>query len=62
MNGAITHGPALYNAPRCRVCSRGAADAVPIEGGAVCGECLRRINADPQAKRRVILAFDQLEW
>lgn len=51
---------ALYRAPRCRVCGRGASDAVDI-GGMVCDACLRRLNADPQAKRRVILGADIFE-
>jgi hypothetical protein len=58
MHIANRYGPALYHAPRCSVCSRAAADTVAMEGGAVCGDCLRRINADPQAKRRVILAYE----
>jgi hypothetical protein len=62
MHIARSHGPALYNAPRCNICSRGSADAVAIDNGSVCGDCLRRINADPLAKRRVLLAFDQLDW
>jgi len=56
-----SHGSTLYLAPRCRICGRGAADAVDLDG-AVCASCLRRMNADPQTKRRVILGFDALDW
>ena len=57
MAGTLTHGSALYRAPRCRVCGRGTSDVVDI-GGSVCDACLRRMNADLQAKRRVMLGAD----
>jgi hypothetical protein len=60
MAGTFTHGSALYRAPRCRVCGRGASDVVDL-GGAVCDSCLRRMNADPQVKRRVMLGVDIFE-
>ena len=60
MAAFIAHSPTLYSAPRCRICGRGANDAVDIDG-AVCGGCLRNMNADPLAKRRVILGFGQFD-
>jgi hypothetical protein len=56
-----SHGPALYVAPRCRLCGRGASDSVDLDG-VVCGACLRRLNSDPLAKRRLILGFESLDW
>ena len=60
MNAHLSR-PALYVAPRCRICQRGTTDSVDL-GGAVCGSCLRQMNADPQAKRRLILGVDQYDW
>jgi len=42
-----------YIVLRCRLCGRGAHDSVDLDG-VVCGACLRRMNADPQAKRRLL--------
>ena len=57
MTAFFSRNAVLYVAPRCRVCGRGASEAVDI-GGTVCDACLRRMNADPQAKRGVILGAD----
>jgi hypothetical protein len=43
------------------VCGRGASDAIELDG-AVCGACLRTMNADPQAKRNVMLSFVAAYW
>jgi len=54
-------GATLYSAPTCRVCGRGAARPVDLDG-AVCETCLRRFNADPESKRRIVLAMGELAW
>lgn len=54
-------GVALYSAPMCRVCGRGAYRSVDLEG-AVCESCLRRLDADLERKRRIVLALGELAW
>jgi hypothetical protein len=61
MAGYTSHGSMLYMAPRCRVCGRGSSETVDI-GGAVCNACLRRMNSDLPAKRRLLLEPDHLGW
>ncbi len=56
-----THSSGAYVAPRCRLCGRPSSDVVDLDG-AVCGMCLRRMNSDPQAKRRLILGLDSPDW
>ena len=51
----------IYSAPRCSVCGRGAHCPVDL-GGAVCDVCLRRLNADPEHKRRIVLGMGELAW
>jgi hypothetical protein len=51
----------LYMAPRCRICGRGSSETVDLDG-AVCTACLRRINSDPQAKRRLIFGTQPFDF
>jgi len=61
MGMLASHSSGSYVAPRCRLCGRASSDAVDLDG-AVCGMCLRRMNSDPHAKRRLILGLDSLDW
>jgi hypothetical protein len=61
MAGYVSLGRTLFGVPYCRVCGRGTSETVDLNG-AICTVCLRRINADPQAKRRVMFGWDQFDW
>ena len=60
-NGHYTHAVAA----QCRVCGSAplASGLVDVYGAALCERCLRRIDADPQQKRQVMLAMsDAIYW
>lgn len=59
------HDPTASHAATCRVCGatsrpRGLVD---VYGTPLCEACLRRIDADPRQKRKVMLAMsDAIYW
>jgi hypothetical protein len=61
MSGCTSRTQTLYSAARCRVCGTPAAHGVEL-GGVVCAGCLRRMNADPVAKRSLILQAEHLDF
>ena len=38
----------------CHLCAAAPIDAVDLEGAVVCLACLRRLDANPQLKRRIL--------
>jgi hypothetical protein len=48
---------------QCGICRAAAATLIDMNGTAVCEPCLRRIDADPRQKRRVMFAMaDASYW
>lgn len=39
----------------CNMCGEAVAGSVEIRGSRVCDDCLRRLDADPAIKRRIML-------
>ena len=61
-NGHTSHFDAIAassaHAPQCRMCASSAAHAlVDAYGAAICDSCLRRIDADPREKRRLMFSM-----
>jgi hypothetical protein len=61
MSGCTSRTQGVYAAARCRVCGTPAARGVEL-GGVVCAACLRRMNADPVAKRNLILRTEHFDF
>ena len=67
-NGHAPHFDAIAAAtghtPQCRMCASSASYAlVDAYGAAICQSCLRRIDADPREKRRLMFSMaDSAYW
>ncbi len=42
----------------CHLCGAAPLDAVDLDGAVICSACLRRLDANPQLKRRIFFRFD----
>ena len=47
----------------CRRCGAASARVVDVHGDATCAQCLRRADADPREKRRIMFGLSEsLYW